>query len=53
MTAAENRAALAPEEQYIEYCKQGVLAYQVCTDDGKAVFFPRVVSPGSGSPNLE
>lgn len=38
---------------YLEYCKRGELAYQVCTDDGSAVFYPRAVAPGSGSRNLE
>lgn len=52
MTADET-SELSPEEQYIEYCRRGVLAYQVCSDDGKAIFFPRLLNPGSGSPNLE
>lgn len=38
---------------YVEHCRKGELAYQVCADDGKAVFFPRIVAPGTGSPNLE
>ncbi len=38
---------------YLEHCKRGELAYQVCTDDGSAVFYPRAVAPGSGSHNLE
>lgn len=38
---------------YLEHCKRGELAYQVCTDDGSAVFYPRAVAPGSGSRNLE
>jgi len=43
----------SPYGAYIEHCKRGELAYQVCTDDGKPVFFPRVIAPVSGSPNLE
>jgi len=38
---------------YLEHCSQGELAYQVCTDDHSAVFFPRVSVPGTGSTNLE
>lgn len=37
---------------YYEHCKRGELAYQVCSDDNRPVFFPRAVAPGSGSPNL-
>jgi len=38
---------------FIEHCKKGELAYQVCTDDNTPVFFPRAVAPKSGSTNLE
>jgi uncharacterized OB-fold protein len=44
---------LPPLAAYQAYCKQGLLAYQYCPDDGIAVFYPRVLSPVSGSPNLE
>jgi len=37
---------------YLEHCRKGELAYQV-TEDGKPVFFPRVVAPGTASGNLE
>ena len=43
----------SPYGTYIEHCEQGVLAYQYSKDDGRAVFFPRVIAPGSGSPDLE
>jgi hypothetical protein len=43
----------SPYGTFLEHCKKGELAYQVSTDDGKAVFYPRVVAPGSGSPGLE
>ncbi len=42
----------SPLSVYYEHCKKGELAYQVCTDDGAPVFFPRVVAPKTGSPNL-
>ena len=32
---------------------KGELAYQVCLDDNKAFFYPRVVAPSTGSANLE
>jgi len=44
---------LPPLAAYQEYCRQGLLAYQYCPEDGTAVFYPRVLSPVSGSPNLE
>ncbi len=44
---------LSPLGVYLEYCKQGKLAYQVCTDDDTPVFFPRAVAPQTGSTSLE
>ncbi len=38
---------------YIEHCKKGQLAYQVCAEDNTPVFFPRAVAPKTGSTNLE
>lgn len=43
----------SPLGVYLEHCKKGELAYQVCTDDGRAIFFPRAVAPDTGSANLE
>jgi uncharacterized OB-fold protein len=43
----------SPLGVYVEHCKKGQLAYQVCTDDDKPVFFPRAVAPATGSGNLE
>lgn len=43
----------SPLHIWTEYCRRGELAYQICTDDGVPVFHPRVVSPRSGSRNLE
>lgn len=42
----------SPIGRYIEHCRKGELAYQVCTDTNKAVFYPRVIEPRSGSANL-
>ena len=43
----------SPYATFVDYCRKGELAYQYALDDGKAVFFPRVVAPVSGSTNLE
>jgi uncharacterized OB-fold protein len=43
----------SPLGVFIEHCKKGELAYQVCTDDNTPVFFPRIVAPKTGSANLE
>jgi uncharacterized OB-fold protein len=37
----------SPLGKYLEHMKKGELAYQVA-DDGRAVFFPRAVAPGTG-----
>jgi uncharacterized OB-fold protein len=42
----------APRARYLQYCRDGKLAYQVCGDTGKPVFYPRAVSPYTGSANL-
>jgi uncharacterized OB-fold protein len=42
----------SPLGTYIEHCKKGELAYQVA-GDGKPVFFPRLVAPGTDGGNLE
>ena len=44
---------ISPRQKYLDYLKNGELAYQVCTDDGQVVFYPRAVAPGTGSENLE
>lgn len=51
--SVNERCGESPYEKYLEYCRRGELAYQVCSDDGKAVFFPRLFSPESGSANLQ
>ena len=44
---------LSPLGVFIDHCKKGELAYQVCSDDNSPVFFPRVIAPKSGSASLE
>jgi uncharacterized protein len=43
----------SPLGVYWDHCRKGELAYQVCTDDGRAIFYPRAVAPDTGSANLE
>jgi uncharacterized OB-fold protein len=43
----------SPYGTFIEHCRKGELAYQVCVDDGRPVFFPRVAAPGTGAARLE
>lgn len=50
---AKQDASTSPLAMYRQYCERGELAYQVCTDDGSVVFFPRLTAPGTASPNLE
>src|SRR5690606_6578792 len=47
------RIEQAPLTKYLEYCKAGQLAYQVCPDTNKPVFYPRTISPYTGKANLE
>jgi len=42
----------SPNSAYVEALRAGHLAYQV-TSDGRPVFFPRVIAPGSGEGDLE
>ena len=44
---------LPPLAAYQAYLKRGELAYQFSPDEGVAVFYPRLASPGSGRTNLE
>jgi hypothetical protein len=42
----------SPLAQYVEHLEAGDLAYQVCLDDDRPVFFPRLIAPKTGSTNL-
>ncbi|MBE89012.1 MAG: hypothetical protein CMM76_06155 [Rhodospirillaceae bacterium] len=44
---------ISPRQKYLDHLKKGELAYQVCTDNGAVIFYPRVVAPVTGSENLE
>lgn len=46
-------AKQSPLNIYIDYLKQGKLAYQFSPGSGKPVFYPRVICPDTGSENLE
>ena len=43
----------SPAGRYLEHCRKGELAYQVCADDNTPVFYPRTIAPTTGSANLE
>ncbi len=43
----------SPNAIYTDYCTRGELAYQVDLDTGRAIFFPRVIAPGTGGTRLE
>ena len=45
-------ATTAPLETYLAHLARGELAFQR-TSDGRAVFFPRLVAPGSGESDLQ
>jgi uncharacterized OB-fold protein len=42
----------SPYGTFLDHVKKGELAYQVA-DGGKAVFYPRISAPGTGSEKLE
>lgn len=48
-----DKASVSPLESYRSYLREGKLAYQYSPQAGKAVFFPRLVCPFTGSTNLE
>jgi len=47
------KAETSPYGTFVEHCRKGELAYQYSPDDGKPVFYPRMIAPGSGSTKLE
>ena len=49
MPAAEK----SPNKVYLEHLERGELAYQFSPEAGKAVFYPRVLCPFTGSSKLE
>ncbi len=45
-------ALRSPLAIFRDHLAQGQLAYQHDVETGRAVFYPRVIGPGSGSPDL-
>ena len=43
----------SPLNRYLAYLEKGELAYQYSPEAGKAVFYPRLLCPFTGSTNLE
>lgn len=48
-----NRATQSPLTRYLAHLEKGELAYQVDVETDRAIFFPRVIAPGSGNAALE
>jgi uncharacterized OB-fold protein len=46
-------ASKSPLNTYLEHLEKGELAYQFSPAAGRAVFYPRLVCPFTGSSNLE
>lgn len=49
----EDLKTSAPGATYAAHCARGELAFQVDTETGHAVFFPRLLAPGTGTATLE
>jgi uncharacterized OB-fold protein len=47
------QAPASPLATYLEHLKRGELAYQFSPSLGRAVFYPRVIAPGTGKDDLE
>jgi uncharacterized OB-fold protein len=47
------RQETSPLKTYIDHLERGELAYQFSPEAGKAVFYPRVICPFTGSERLE
>ena len=43
----------SPLTTYIEHLKRGELGYQFSPSGNRAVFYPRVIAPGTGADDLE
>lgn len=47
----QSLTASSPRSTYVDHLRRGELAFQVAPD-GSAVFFPRVLAPGTGNASL-
>lgn len=53
MTLEQNEQGISPLAFFRHQLQQGVLAYQYDTESEKAVFYPRLIGPGTGNARLE
>ena len=53
MTHQTNDAGMSPLAYFRQQLQHGVLAYQYDAEADKAVFYPRVIGPGTGNANLQ
>ncbi len=51
--AADDLKTGSPNATYVAHCRRGELAYQIDSETGQAVFYPRVIAPGRGTASLE
>ncbi|MBN8888689.1 MAG: hypothetical protein BGP12_10270 [Rhodospirillales bacterium 70-18] len=49
----EDLKTASPNGVFVAHCRKGELAYQVDKATGRAVFYPRVIAPGTGTDTLE
>ena len=53
MSSAMGKLETSPLATYIDHLKRGELGYQFSPSLGAAVFYPRVIAPGTGAADLE
>ena len=53
MAASSEAAAPSPLARFRAHLERGELAYQFDPASARAVFYPRVLGPGTGNPELE
>lgn len=53
MTLEQSDASMSPLAHYRHQLQQGVLAYQYDSESDQAVFYPRVIGPGTGNADLQ
>jgi uncharacterized OB-fold protein len=53
MHPERTEAGASPLARFREHLKRGELAYQYDAQSGQPVFYPRVLGPGTGNPDLQ
>jgi hypothetical protein len=47
------KSAASPLSTYLDHLKRGELGYQFSPSAGAAVFYPRIIAPGTGAADLD